>query len=144
MRRCSWVLVGLMLISAMHGCAAFHPIHGVPAAYVPDEYLGPSRSGKKTIELSLLVQSQPEQYRLDRGDILAVYIPGVLGSLRVSNRIEVGETPPINTPQTTADRPTIGYPVAIRDDGTISLPLVPAINVRGQKLAEAEEAVREA
>ncbi|MCA9027783.1 MAG: polysaccharide biosynthesis/export family protein [Planctomycetaceae bacterium] len=139
---CLWI--GLLLVVALNGCAAFHPVNGVPAAYVPDEYLGPSRSGKKTINLSLLEQRRPDQYRLAAGDVLAVYVPGVLGSLSVSEQKTVGETPPINLPQNAVDLPTIGYPVAVRDDGTISLPLVPPINVDGKTLAEAENDVRQA
>ncbi len=143
-RRRVGLWIGLLMIVTLHGCAAFHPVNGVPAAYVPDEYLGPSRSGKKTINLSLLEQRRPNQYRLASGDILSVYVPGVLGSLSVSEQKTVGETPPINLPQNPIDQPTIGYPIAVRDDGTISLPLVPPINVHGKTLAEAEEDVRRA
>jgi len=83
-QRCSVRVVGILLLALVFsGCAAFHPLQGVPAPYVPDEYLGPGRSGKKTIDLSLLVRRQPDQYRLAAGDILSVYVPGVLGSLRV-------------------------------------------------------------
>ncbi|MBX3438797.1 MAG: polysaccharide biosynthesis/export family protein, partial [Planctomycetaceae bacterium] len=135
------VFAGLLL--AVSGCAAFHPLSRVPAAYLPDEYHGPSRSGKKTIDLSLLVQRPPDQYRLAAGDILSVYIPGVLGSLQVAPTGAIGETPPINLPQSPDDPPTIGFPTAVRDDGTISLPLVPPINVQGMTLAEAEHAVRQ-
>ncbi len=143
--RCfAWAQAGLLMVLALQGCAAFHPLKGVPASYVPDEFLGPSRSGKKTIDLSLLVQRQPAEYRLAAGDILSVYVPGVLGSLNVGPGAGIGETPPINLPRTPHDPPTIGYPTAVRDDGTISLPLVPPINVNGMTLAEAEETVRKA
>ncbi|MGD9857830.1 MAG: polysaccharide biosynthesis/export family protein [Planctomycetaceae bacterium] len=142
------VCSGLLLTLVFSGCAAFHPLQGIPASYVPDEYLGPSRSGKKTIDLSLLVQRPPDQYRLASGDILSVYVPGVLGSLRIAAGPggvgDIGETPPINLPQSSDDPPTIGYPTAVRDDGTLSLPLVPPVNVHGLTLAEAEDAVRQA
>lgn len=140
------VIACVLLALAFGGCAACHPLDGVPASYIPDEYLGPTRSGKKTIDLSLLVQRPPDQYRLASGDILSVYVPGVLGSLRVGPgaAADIGETPPINLPQSPDDPPTIGYPTAVRDDGTISLPLVPPISVHGLTLAEAEDAVRHA
>ncbi|MCA9073627.1 MAG: polysaccharide biosynthesis/export family protein [Planctomycetaceae bacterium] len=142
--RYGWLLTVLLALASLNGCAAFVPLHGVPAAYVPDEYLGPSRSGKKTINLGLLEQRRPDQYRLAAGDVLSVYVPGVLGSLGVSDQTQVGDVPPINLPQNPADTPTIGYPVTVRDDGTVSLPLVPPISVDGKTLAEAEEAVRHA
>ena len=139
-----WLLTMLLAIVSLNGCAAFAPLHGVPAAYVPDEYLGPTRSGKRTINLGLLEQRRPDQYRLAAGDVLSIYVPGVLGALNVSEEVQVGETPPINQPQNPADTPTIGFPVTVRDDGTVSLPLVPPINLDGKTLAEAEDAVRRA
>ena len=126
------------------GCAAFHPVRGVPAPYVPPEYLGPSRSGKKTIDLSLLVQTQPDEYRVAAKDVLSIYIPGVLGSLNVDEDRQIGETPPINSPSNPEDPPTIGYPVTVRGNGTIALPYIPAINVHGMTLPEIEETLRRA
>ena len=54
-------IVGLLCLS---GCAAFRPIEGVPARFVPDEVKAPTRSGKKTIDLSLLSQTLPSVYHL--------------------------------------------------------------------------------
>lgn len=143
-RRRRPLLLLLLLCSSWPGCAAFHPIRGVPAPYVPPEYLGPSRSGKKTIDLSLLVQTQPDQYRVAAGDTLSIYIPGVLGSLTIEEQRQIGETPPINLPTNPSDPPTIGYPITVRDDGTIALPYVPPINVHGMTLPEIELAIRSA
>jgi hypothetical protein len=138
-------LLGLLLLTTVAGCAAFHPVPGIPASYLPEEFAGPSRSGKKTIHLGLLVQRQPDQYRVAAGDILSVYVPGVIGTLRFDDTgAEVGENPPINLPQSPDDPPTIGYPVAIRDDGTVSLPLVQPIRVQGLTLGEVEESLRRA
>src|SRR5687768_10325534 len=103
-------LVALAAAAWLPGCAAFHPLRGVPASYLPDQYAGETRAGKRTINLSLLVRRPPDQYRVDSGDVLAVYIPGVLGKLS-ANLEEAGEEPPINTPFSDQDPPTIGYPV---------------------------------
>ena len=73
----------------LSGCAAFRPIDGVPARYVPDEVKAPTRSGKKTIDLSLLSQTQPSVYHLDTGDVLAISIEGVMPRRE-------GELPPVN------------------------------------------------
>src|SRR5262245_7269185 len=75
------VLCALTVLLWLPGCAAFHPLRGVPASYLPDQYSGERRAGKKTINLSLLVRRPPDQYRVDTGDVLAIYIPGVLGKL---------------------------------------------------------------
>ena len=108
---------GAMLgLLGLAGCAAFRPIDGVPARYVPDEVKAPSRSGKKTIDLSLLSQTQPSVYHLDGGDVLAIYVEGVIP--------RPNEMPPVNIPFNGEDaQPALGYPVPVRQDGTIALPM---------------------
>ncbi len=120
------------------GCAAFRPIEGIPARFVPNEVKAQTRSGKKTLDLSLLSQTVPRIYHLDSGDVLAVYIEGVLP--------RANEFPPINMPmQGEEATPALGYPIPVRPDGTISLPLLPqAITVRGLSLKEVEDVIRRA
>ncbi len=125
---------------ALSGCAAFRPIDGVPARYVPDEVKAPVRSGKKTIDLSLLSQTQPSVYHLDTGDVLAISIEGVMPRRE-------GELPPVNMSFNANDEalPALGYPVPVRADGTVSLPMLhDAISVRGMTIKQAEDAVRRA
>lgn len=122
------------------GCAAFRPIDGIPARYVPDEVKAPVRSGKKTINLSLLSQTQPSVYHLDTGDVLAISIEGVMPR-------RDGELPPVNMAFNPNDEalPALGYPVPVRADGTISLPMLhQAVTVRGLTVKQAEDTVRRA
>ena len=131
------VLTGLLGLS---GCAAFRPIDGVPARYVPDEVKAPIRSGKKTIDLSLLSQTLPSVYHLDAGDVLAISIEGVMPR-------DERMTPPVNMSFNPNDEtmPALGYPVPVRADGTISLPMLhQAVMVRGMTVKQAEDAVRRA
>lgn len=130
-------LAGLLGLS---GCAAFRPIDGIPARYVPDEVKAPVRSGKKTIDLSLLSQTQPSVYHLDTGDVLAISIEGVMPR-------RDGELPPVNMSFNANDEalPALGYPVPVRADGTVSLPMLhDAVLVRGMTVKQAEDAVRRA
>lgn len=124
----------------LSGCAAFRPIDGVPARYVPDEVKAPMRSGKKTIDLSLLSQTQPSVYHLDTGDVLAISIEGVMPRRE-------GELPPVNMSFNANDEalPALGYPVPVRADGTVSLPMLhEAVSVRGMTVKQAEDVVRRA
>ncbi len=130
-------LTGMLGLS---GCAAFRPIDGVPARYVPDEVKAPTRSGKKTIDLSLLSQTQPSEYHLDSGDVLAISIEGVMPRRE-------GELPPVNMSFNANDEalPALGYPVPVRADGTVSLPMLhDAVCVRGMTVKQAEDTVRRA
>ncbi|WP_437192647.1 polysaccharide biosynthesis/export family protein [Planctomicrobium sp. SH527] len=126
-----------------HGCSALHPVRGVPAAYLPDQFIGPSRDNKRTIDLSLLVRTPPDQYRVEAGDVISVYVPRVLG-VESTDVNSVGISPPINMPSSIEDPPTVGYPIQVRDDHTISLPQIPPLQVRGMTLHEVEQAILKA
>jgi protein involved in polysaccharide export with SLBB domain len=69
-------------------------------------------------------------------DILGIYIEGVLG--------DPEEPPPVHFPEDEDIPPAVGYPTPVREDGTLSLPLVPPIMVEGLTLAQAEAEVRNA
>ena len=130
-----WLSIAILIsVPFWSGCAALRPLHGLPARYMPQELQAPSRSGKKTIDLSLLRQTPPQTYRVDSGDVLGVYILNVLGKL--------DEAPPVYFPTKEEVPPSLGYPTPVRDDGTISLPLSGPISVRGMTLSEVETAIR--
>lgn len=136
-------LLVLVTLALSAGCAALHPIKGVPASYLPAEYLGPSRDGLRPINPMLLTRSRPAEHLIDAGDVLSVYVPGVLGT--ATTQVDtIGETPPINFPSDIEMPPTIGFPITVRGDGTISLPQVSSIPVRGLTLAQVEFAIRNA
>jgi protein involved in polysaccharide export with SLBB domain len=126
----------VLLGGSLQGCAALsNPIaNGVPVRMISPDLLGESRSGMETIPLTLLRQKPPAAYRLDRGDVLGVWIDGILG--------EKGATPPTRLLEGINQIPAVGVPISVRADGTISLPLIPAVNVRGMTIEEAQEAVR--
>lgn len=117
------------------GCAAItNPVaRGIPVRNLPGELHAASKDGKQTIALSLLRQRPPDVYRLAAGDVLGVYIEGVLGDRRVA--------PDVVVPQAGGLPPAIGSPTPIRADGTISLPLVKPVRVAGLSVLEAEQAV---
>ncbi len=138
-----WLAVVAAMVLLAPGCTIFHPLRGVPASYLPDEFEGPSRSGKNTINLGLLTRTPPKQHLVSSGDVLSIYVPRVLG--RISTEIrDVGIEPPINTPNAQDDPPTLGYPITVRDDHTISLPQLPPINVYGMTIQQVEDKIRQA
>lgn len=128
----AWLCVG-----GFGGCASLtFPVTGIPAHRVPPELLGEPVEETKTIDLALLGQPAPEVYRLHPGDVLGIWIDGVLGSR--------SQAPPVHVAPLQNMSPGLGYPVPIREDGTVSLPLVPPIRLSGLNLAEAERMVTRA
>ena len=128
------VLFILVAIASTQGCAAFRPLKGIPARYLPNEYRAVSRANQRTIDLSLLGMKPSTQHIVGRGDVLGIYVEGVLGVL--------GQAPPVNIPFQADAVPTIGYPLQVRDDGTISMPYVGSIDVRGMTIRQVEEHLR--
>jgi protein involved in polysaccharide export with SLBB domain len=132
-------LVVLLLVAAAclsGGCAALtNPVaDGVPVRRLPEEVLGRPKADLRQIPLTLLRQKEPEQYVLDRRDVLAVVAEEVLGP--------PGQIPPVRLPDPINDTAAIGYPVPVEDDGTISLPRIRPINVKGKTPRQVEELIR--
>jgi protein involved in polysaccharide export with SLBB domain len=117
------------------GCAAVtNPVaNGIPVRMLPEELLGESREGFETIPLQYLRQRPPDPYRLAPGDTLAIYIGGVIGAEEVP--------PPVTIPDTAELPPATGYPIVVRADGKISLPIVGLVDVAGLTIEEAEQKV---
>lgn len=130
-------LIYLLLLCSLGsvGCTAIlSPVSGVPARRLPKELLAKPRANLEPIDISRLEQGRPKKYLLDSGDVLAIYIPGVLD--------QADEAPRVNFPPPESDLPpTIGSPIPVLDDGTISLPGLPAIEVRGKTVQEAKQII---
>lgn len=132
------VVFALVCCTALGGCAALtNPVaNGVPVRRLPPQFLARARETDQPVPLSTLRQKPPDPYILEPGDILGVYIESVLG--------ERTQPPPVNLTDRGRLPPAIGYPVAIRADGTISVPYVDPLKVEGKTLIEAEKAIRDA
>ena len=129
-----WIVAPLALCFA-GGCGALHPLQGLPAHHLSDELRLPRRSGQTTVDLSLLRQTPPLEHCVDGGDVLGIYIEGVLG--------RDGDIPPIHVPTSRFVPPSVGYPIAVQEDGTISLPLLRRLYVRGMTIRQVEDTIRQ-
>ncbi len=131
-------LAAVLLSLSMTGCTAlFNPIDTIPASRVPPQFLAEPQANKVPIDVARLRQTKPEFYTLDADDVLGIFIEGVLGNF--------DEAPPVQFPAPGSDLPpSIGFPVPVREDGTVSLPLVKPIPVRGLTLQQAEALITRA
>lgn len=132
-------LLALSLISLWAtGCTQIvAPIDAIPANRVPKELLVKPTNNTRQLDFARLRRPPEKDYLLDKGDVLGIFIDGVLGNLN--------EAPPIRLPDGVSDLdPAIGYPVPVRDNGTLPLPLIKPIFIKGMTVAEAEAAIRQA
>lgn len=88
------------------------------------------------INFLTLRRTPPKEYILDGGDTLGIYVQGITG--------DKDTPPPVHFPADESMQPALGYPVPIRDDGYISLPLLPPVRLKGMTLGQAEARIREA
>lgn len=133
-RRAARLLVLIVVVSTS-GCAALSfPVEGIPVHRIPMEILGPSRDASRPIDLSRLGQPKPAIYRLGPGDIIGVWIPGILPGEDAS--------PPVHFGASGGADASLGYPVEVQDDGTLALPQIAPVRVAGMTLAEAKEQIR--
>lgn len=119
------------------GCAAVtNPVaDGIPVRRLPAEVLGRPRADLKPIPLTVLRQRDPDPYLLDAGDVLAVIADNVIAP--------EAAPAPVKLPDQNSDLASVGYPFPVNDDGTITLPRLPAIPVKGKTVAEVEQLIRE-
>lgn len=130
------ILMGLCMAS-FTGCAAFsNPTQdSIPVNRLPLEVLGESREIEQTIPDKFLKANRQDPYLLAPNDVLGIFIKNVTGDERA--------VPPVFTSPDSRLPPSIGFPFAIREDGTVSLPLaLEPIKVAGLSLVEAEKEIR--
>ncbi len=132
------IVAAILVSMSLTGCTAlFSPIDTIPASRVPPQFLAEPQANKVPIDVARLRQPKPEFYTLDSEDVLGVFVEGVLGQFE--------EAPPVQLPAPDSDLPpAIGFPVPVREDGTLSLPLVKPIPVRGLTIQQAEALIQRA
>ena len=130
----------LLLVAAVgcfSGCASLtNPVaDGIPVRRLPPEILGRPKSELRAIPLTALKQPELDPYRLDKGDVLAVVADNLIAP--------DGQIAPVKLPDSSSNTAALGYPIPVNDDGTISVPRLAPIPVKGLTVAEAEKLLRE-
>ena len=125
----SQLMMLALCLASLVGCRSYGPTDLVPATEVLNRSCCKADLDSQ-INFLTLRRTPPEQYVLDKGDTLGIYIQGVTGDADVP--------PPVNFPDANGGKPALGYPVPVRDDGFISLPLIAPVRVAGLTVGEAE------
>jgi protein involved in polysaccharide export with SLBB domain len=137
--------VALLLCGLLCGCASLtNPVaDSVPVRLLPPELVdAPRKDAAVTIPLTLLGQPAPDVYRLAPGDVLGVWIEGILGEKTVQPPVNLA-APALFAREQRHLPPSFGFPIPVREDGTVALPMVGRVPVQGLSVAEAEDAIRE-
>ena len=140
----SFSLAGLMAAGAMNvGCTSLtQPLTGIPVRRLPPQFLAQSKNNLVPLDPSRLTQEPPRQYLIDKGDILGIYIEGVLPYTATD---KPPEPPPVNFPneKSTLD-PSLGFPIVVQENGTIALPSIAPIKVKGMTIEQVTDLIRKA
>jgi protein involved in polysaccharide export with SLBB domain len=140
-RRIRRLVQAVFLLCPISCTAISDPLaDGIPARLVPQDLLAVPKCRSQTVPLCALGQPESDVYRLDTGDVLGVFIDGFMGER--TQALPVFVSPPVQLPDQNRLMPAAGYPVTVEENGTIALPAVPPVSVRGLTIAEARNAIR--
>jgi protein involved in polysaccharide export with SLBB domain len=137
-------ITSLLAAGAMNvGCTNLtQPLSGIPVRRLPPQFLAQSKNNLVPLDPSRLTQEPPRQYLIDKGDILGIYIEGVLP---YSDSDKPPEPPPVNFPdEKSLLDPSLGFPIVVQENGTISLPSVEPLKVKGMTVEQITEVIRKA
>jgi hypothetical protein len=144
--RSSLILSLLLLVSSGTGCVTFTR-HAVPASRLPHQYQAPSKCNLHPINFQLLGNRQVGEHYLDTGDTIAVTVVGVFPNTDASAPVVPSHTTLSQAyypPHGTVNSPSFGVPMQIQADGTLILPEIPAVDIRGLTLGAAAERIAKA
>ena len=129
--------------SSFTGCTSLtQPINGVPATRLPPQFFPEPKADLVPVDVSILTVEPPRDYQLSGGDILGVYVEGVLPFIPPD---QPPGPPPVNFPDSDSTLPpSIGFPIPVQNDGTLSLPLLEPLDVEGLTLDQVRDAIRDA
>ena len=132
-----------LFASSFTGCTSLtQPINGVPAQRLPKQFFPEPKADLVPVDVSILSVEPPRDYQLSGGDILGVYVEGVLPFVPPD---QPPGPPPVNFPDADSTLPpSIGFPIPVQDDGTLSLPLLEPLDVEGLTLDQVRDAIRDA
>ena len=145
--RTALILLPFVIISMFSGCASLtNPVaNGVPVRLLPEEFINcAKREEMETVNLSLLSQEVPDQPLLAKGDVLGIFVGGVMP---MTDPAQPPANPPVYFPSQIDPlgaglNPSIGFPITVANDGGITLPLIGRIDVNGKTIEEADLAIR--
>lgn len=144
------MICGLLSVVGFSGCMSSGlggDYGAIPVNRLPPQLLTTERKGNfEDVSFVRLRQTPPDVYRVAAGDVLGVNVEGILGfqGRAVAQETAGGGLPNVQFRDEAGLPPAVGYPLAVRDDGTIALPSIEPVNLSGLTLIQAAQKIRDA
>lgn len=124
------------------GCITYSH-HAIPADRLPPELRTCEKGCRIPVNLALLSQTPPRSYVIGPGDVLSVYIRGLLPP-NVEDSAPVLQNPAMlqteyYPPVGTVMGPSAGIPIHVGEDGTIPIPVIGSVKVDGMTIQQAAD-----
>lgn len=136
---CSATLLCLQL-----GCITFSN-YSIPADRIPDSVKGLEKGKRQQLNLALLGQIAPKVHTLDAGDILGVYVKGLVPAGTDQNAPLLQGQPNFSNiyypPTGQSLTPAVGLPFEINVSGKLQLPLIGEVSLKGLTVEQATELI---
>lgn len=133
----------ILAFASQSGCQALlFRIEGTPASNLRKESLAVPKRGLKTIDVTKLGQPEPEEYVLGPGDVVGIYIPGIIP---FQDPTADPAPPPVYYPEPGSELPpSIGLPFVVLENGKVTLPGLQSLEIEGLTVEEATVKITEA
>ncbi len=126
------------------GCVTFTH-HAVPASRLPHQFQAPSKCNLHPVNFQLLSSSGGKDHLLDSGDVVAITIQGILPPTQDSPPPLISSNQSMTRdyypPLGQVNSPNFGFPFHVQADGTIQLPEIVPVHVRGLTLQNASQKI---
>lgn len=129
------------------GCVTYST-NAIPANRLPLEFRGQSKEGMIPLNLAALRQPKPKTHLVGGGDLLGIYVYGVIppqgeeesspplmihpGTFQNNNYYPPGGEPA---------SPSMGVPITVQADGKLYLPLIEPVHVAGLSIQQASDKI---
>ncbi len=126
------------------GCITFSN-YSIPADRIPEGVKGVEKGDRQQLNLALLGQAPPPLYTLDSGDVLGIYVKGLVpaGADQAAPVLQ-GQPNFSNVyypPDGQSSTPSMGLPFEINAAGRLQLPLIGEVDLRGLTIGQATEQI---
>ncbi len=124
----------LILLVQSTGCITFTN-YAIPADRLPECLRAPEKGKRVPLNLALLGQKAPREYTISPGDVLGLYVRGLIPA-------SADEAPPLIQTQNNFTNiyypaigqnstPAVGFPMEVNPSGQLVLPVIGGIQVTG-------------